>query len=62
MTRPFDPTNKQARYVMTPDGIGTLRYQDPTTGEVAVLMGKPDGKHVRGMRWFDMDEIQEVEE
>ena len=28
MTKPFDPTNKEVRPVMTPDGKGDLIYYD----------------------------------
>ena len=56
----FDPTNREQRNVMTPDGRGWLSTQDPDTGKYGVLLEVEKG--LRPLKYYHEDELQEVEE
>jgi hypothetical protein len=67
MTRPFDPSNRDERWVLTPDGIGELSDYDLAhpLEWFRVKVGKLDGrrrKQVRPCIWYRADELEEVEE
>ena len=56
---PFDPTNRDQRPVLTPDGRGWLSTQDPDTRKYGVLLEVEKG--LRPLKYYQMSEIQEVE-
>jgi hypothetical protein len=56
---PFDPTNREQRPVMTPDGRGWLSTYDPDSKKYGVLLDVEKG--LRPLKYYRIDELQEVE-
>ena len=59
MTYPFDPINREQRPVITPDGRGWLSTYDPDTKKHGVLLDVKKG--LRPLKYYRIDELQEVE-
>lgn len=60
MTFPFDPTNREQRPVMTPDGHGWLSTFDPDNPQrFGVLLDVKKG--LRPLKYYRIDELQEME-
>lgn len=62
----IDTTNKEQRFIMTPQGLGEIRHfvETPNGIKVCVYLEKKDkrSKKIRESRMFNLDECEELNE
>ena len=61
MSKPFVPTNREQRNVMTPDGIATLDFITDKKTAWVWLGERHRGQAMREHREYGFEELREVE-